>query len=385
MKSTLKTISNPRYFAPLFVFASLNIITGTWVLYIPFIKEKLSLNDAEIGIALFSFAIGALITIPFSPKIIQYFGTGKATGIGIMLFVLFYLFPILSDSHNQLCFSLFTIGLFSSVTNIAMNALVAEIEKKDSINFMSTAHGFFSLGGVIGAGIGSFLAPLFTKPLYHFSLIITLLIIINIFLFRNYYTITSFTQKKNKKVSLKKLNTLFLLAFVGIIISGNEGSIEHWSSLFLKDEVHIKEEKLMGFGFLFFSFFMMIGRFFGDTISNKIGSIKIIFYGFTIAIIGHFLVLTAQFTITIMGFSLLGIGLSVIYPEIIRLASKTKTHNATTAISFVSGIGFLGFLSAPVLMGYISEISNLSTSFKTLTATCFIALLIIFKLKKRVL
>ncbi len=383
MKFVFKIICNPRYFAPLFVFSSLNIITGTWILYIPFIKEKLFLNDAEIGIALFSFAIGALTTIPFSPKIIQYFGTGKITGAGIILFVFFYLFPILSNSHNQLCFSLFIVGLFSSITNIAMNTLVAEIEKKDSINFMSTAHGFFSLGGVIGAGIGSFLMPLFTKPLYHFSIIIFLLIISNLLLLKKYYTITSFTQKKNKKISFKNLELLFPLALIGIIISGNEGSIEHWSSLFLKDEVHIKTEKLMGFGFLFFSFFMMLGRFFGDIISNKIGSIKIILYGFTIAIIGYSLVLIKQFTITIIGFSLLGIGLSVIYPEIIRFASKAKKHDATTAISFVSGIGFLGFLNAPVVIGYISKLSNLSTSFKVLAATCFIGILIIFKLKKR--
>jgi fucose permease len=60
-------------------------------------------------------------------------------------------------------------GIFVGSTDIAMNALVSNMEKKDSQNFMSAAHGFFSLGGAIGATLGSFLLAIFTKPAYHGS------------------------------------------------------------------------------------------------------------------------------------------------------------------------------------------------------------------------
>lgn len=382
MNFLLKTISKPKYFAPLFVFASMNILAGTWVLYIPYVKDKLRLDDGEVGIALFSFAIGALVSIPFAPKAINKFGTGKITGIGILLFTVFYILPIAATSYFQLCLFLFTVGTFSSITNIAMNSLVAEIEQKDKINFMSLAHGFFSFGGVIGAGLGGILMKYIENPLHHFSIIVILVSCINLLFLKQYFFIETYVKEEKTKFSFSKFKSLFLLALVGIIISGNEGAIENWSSLYLKDIVLIKNNDLIGLAFLFFSFFMMFGRFFGDQISAKIGSYKIIFCGFLVALVGHALVLTTIFSIVIIGFSLLGIGLSVIFPEIIRLASKSKNHSAPTAISFVSGIGFLGFLSAPVLMGYISKISNLSYSFAMLTVACLLGLLIIFKLKK---
>lgn len=381
MKAVLKIVSNPRYFAPLFVFASINILMGTWILYIPYVKNKLILNDAEIGLALFSFAIGALISIPFAPKIINRFGTGKITGIGILLFTVFYIFPILSTTYYQLCFALFIVGVFSSITNIAMNSLVAEIEREDQVNFMSTAHGFFSLGGVIGAGLGGIFLTFIEEPFIHFLIIIIFVSLVNLLFVRHYYSIKSFIKKEKEQFSFSKFKPLLLLAFIGIIISGNEGAIEHWSSLFLKDRVHANDNTI-GLGFLFFSFFMMLGRFFGDRISASIGSFKVLLYGFLIAFVGHLFVLTAQFIISIIGFSLLGIGFSVIFPELIRLASKSKTYTAPVAISFVSGIGFLGFLSAPVFMGYISKISNLSYSFGVLTASCCIAILLVFRLRK---
>ncbi|CAM1343815.1 MFS transporter [Tenacibaculum amylolyticum] len=381
MKTVLKIVSNPRYFAPLFVFASINILMGTWILYIPYVKDKLNLNDAEIGIALFSFAIGALISIPFAPKIINRFGTGKITGIGILLFTVFYIFPILSTSYYQLCLALFIVGIFSSITNIAMNSLVAEIEREDQVNFMSTAHGFFSLGGVIGAGLGGILLTFIEQPYIHFLIIILLVSSVNLFCIRQYYAIKTYIKKEKEQFSFSKFKPLLLLALIGIIISGNEGAIEHWSSLFLKDRVHANDNAI-GLGFLFFSFFMMLGRFFGDRISANIGSFKVLLYGFLIAIVGHLLVLTAQFIITIVGFSFLGIGFSVIFPELIRLASRSKTYTPPVAISFVSGIGFLGFVSAPVFMGYISKISNLSYSFGVLTISCIVAILFVFRLRK---
>ena len=37
-----------------------------------------------------------------------------------------------------------------------MNTLVTEIEKEDKVHIMSVNHGFFSIGGFLGAGIGGF-------------------------------------------------------------------------------------------------------------------------------------------------------------------------------------------------------------------------------------
>ncbi|MEZ7876399.1 MAG: MFS transporter [Polaribacter sp.] len=385
MHSLKIILSKFKYFSVAWIFASLNFIIGTWVLYIPHVKEKLQLNDSEIGIALFCFALGILLFLPLVPFITKKVGLGRYSLIGVVLFATSFIFPLLAPTYILLCVSLFVAGIFVGSTDIAMNALVSNIEKKDSQNFMSAAHGFFSLGGAIGATLGSFLLAVFTKPAYHMLFIVLFVIITNSILAKNYYKIVEESVSKEKKeYDFNALKPLFIIAFIAFVIMSSEGAIEHWSGLYLKEVVGVVEENRIGFGFIFFSIMMTFGRFFADRISEKIGSLKIIFYGCIIASIGYACILISVFEITLVGFGIVGLGLSVIIPELFRVAGKTTGVKASIGISFVSGIGFIGFLLGPVLLGYISHTFSLKLSFLfllSLTVIVFLALLMKFKQK----
>jgi MFS family permease len=87
--------------------------------------------------------------------------------------------------------------------------------------------------------------------------------------------------------------------------------------------------------------------------------------------------------IALIGFGLVGIGLSVVIPELFRLAGTVKGLDATVGISFVSGIGFLGFLVGPVLLGFLAELSSLRLSFLALLIFVIISFFTALSLKKR--
>ena len=380
MHSLRIILSKLRYFSVAWIFASLNFIIGTWVLYIPHVKEKLQLNDSQIGVTLFCFALGILLFLPLVPFITKKIGLGRYCLVGIILFAVSFLFPLLAPTYNILCLSLFVAGIFVGSTDVAMNALVSYLEKEDHQNFMSAAHGFFSLGGAIGATLGSFLIAFFSEPAYHMLFIVLFVILSNGVLGKNYYKIIEREISEEKKeYHFKTLKPLLIIAFIAFVIMSSEGAIEHWSSLYLKEVVGITEHHLVGYGFIFFSIMMTLGRFFADTISAKIGSLKIIYYGCVLASIGYVCILFSTFKIAILGFGIVGLGLSVIIPELFRIAGKTKGLKASVGISFVSGIGFIGFLLGPVLLGYISHTFNLKASFLfllSLTILVFLALLV---------
>lgn len=367
MSSLKLLLSNSYYFSVAWVFCSLNIMIGTWVLYIPHVKEKLSLNDSQIGFALFCLALGILVFLPLVPYITKKVGVGKYTIIGVILFVIAFIGPLLATNYIILCSSLFIVGIFSGTTDVAMNALVSQMEKQDNKNFMSSAHGFFSLGGAIGAILGTFLMVFFSNPLYHMMLIGCGVIIINISLSKHYINITESKISEEKgRFQLKSLSPLLIIAFLAFVIMSSEGAIEHWSTLYLLEVVEISQKNLAGLGFIFFSITMTIGRFFGDGISEKIGSIRIILLGCLVASIGYMCVLLNILIVTVIGFGLVGLGLSVIIPELFRIAGNTKGVSASKGISFVSGIGFIGFLLGPVVLGIISDAYSLKMSFLTL-------------------
>ena len=112
-----------------------------------------------------------------------------------------------------------------------MNALVSEIEQEDDVHFMSASHGFFSLGGVLGAGIGSLLIIYFAFPYVHMSLAMVIVIVSNLILAGSYFKLKGSPMEKGKKVSKKidimVFRSLFGLALIALIIYGSEGAIEH--------------------------------------------------------------------------------------------------------------------------------------------------------------
>lgn len=382
MNSLRLILTNLKYFAPVWVFASLNMVTGTWVLYLPYIKTKFALNDGQVGLALFCLALGILVVIPLVPIITKRIGVGKSTFLGILLYAILFNIPLVVTSFTLLCVSLFIAGIFSGFTDVAMNALVATIENRDNTNFMSAAHGFFSLGGFLGAGIGSILIGTIATPYLHMFIIFGFVAVTNLLLAKHYSNIKDApVSTKEKSGGLKKLRPLVVLALVAFIIMCNEGAVEHWSNLFLFDIVKVSES-IAGLGFIAFSLCMTLGRFLGDGVSQRFGPIKVIIFGCAIAFVSYLLVITSNLYISVLGFGILGLGLSVIIPELFRLAGRTKNIPTSVSISFVSGIGFIGFLIGPVIIGFISNATNLLISYVFLAILVITALaLTYFKLK----
>ena len=384
MNSLLLILSRKRYFAPVWVFASINIMAGTWVLYIPRVKEKFGIDDGEVGIALFCFAVGGLLAVTFSSKIIDTIGVGRATLYGIIVFSFLFLIPIVAPTFILLCVSLCLAGISSAFTDIAMNALVTELEKEDSVHFMSAAHAFFSLGGVLGAGIGSLLIGYITLPFTHILGVAIVLVVTNMLLANSFVGIKGEPAKKEEGgFSFSILKPLLALTIISFIVMGSEGSLEQWSKLYLEDIVRVPSEWLAGFGFVIFSAAMTLGRLFGDGVSARIGSFRSIIYGLLIAIAGYISILSKDQWVSLVGFGLVGIGFSVIVPELFRLAGKAKGVTSSQGISVVAGMGFVGFMAGPAIMGFLAKSYTLWTSYLALGIASGLALLVSFFLSMR--
>lgn len=382
MKSLQLIFSNPRYFAPAWVFTTLNIWFGTWAIYIPTVKEKLDIDKADLGIALFCLSLGVFAIFPLAPKIINRLGVGKATWVGVLLGSITAIFPLLAPNYFSLAVTLFLFGAANGLTDIAMNTLVTEIEKEDKQNFMSAAHGFFSLGGVV-VGLGSFLIPIIGNPALHMGITVGIAFLINLFFFRHYINIKAAPQE-TEAFNLKLFKPLLLLGLISFVAFGSEGAIVDWSGLYLK-EITLAPEALIGSGFLAFSIAMTLGRFLGDGISARIGSIKIVVLGATVALLGYFLVLSEHTLLAIVGFALNGLGFSVIVPELFRIGGNVKGVESAQGVSFIAGSGYSGFLLGPVILGFVAESASLTHSFYVLLG-CILMVLgtSLFLQKKRV-
>lgn len=380
MKSLRLILTNANYFGPSWVFASLNILFGTWAIYIPQVKESLAIDKSELGFAIFFLSLGVFTVFPFASAIVNKLGVGKATFYGVLLSCAAAMLPLLAPNYYALMGALFIFGASNGFTDISMNTLVTEVEKKDKVKFMSASHGFFSLGGVL-AGVGSFLIGPLANPVLHMGLAVALVLVVNLMFYKKYFNVTA-ALEANEGFSLKLFKPLMLLGLISFIAMGSEGAIVDWSGLYLK-EVSIAPEALWGAGFLGFQITMTLGRFMGDAVSERLGSVKIISVGTVLALVGYGLVLTENTYLAIAGFALGGLGFSVMIPEVFRIGGNVKGVDSSQGIAFIAGTGYAGFLCAPPILGFLAETSSLKTSFIALFVCAIFILAITFMLKKK--
>ncbi|HJV77164.1 MAG TPA: MFS transporter [Paludibacter sp.] len=356
---------NSKYFASAFLYSCFSLIFSTWVTYIPQIAEKLGITEGRIGKAIFFSALGAFFMIRICRHIVDRVGVGRYTFFALIVYCVFFYGPFLAYSYDTLCLSLFFFGMASSSFAISLNSLTATIEKQDEIYIMSRSHGFWSIGGMIGAATGSFIAVLLHNPILHITILVTIILLIQTKLKSHYY-FRKGEQLIKERLKPKNMKPLYVIAVVGLVMMVSEGAIADWGALYLK-KIILLNLKYIGFGYAAFSSAMMIGRFTGDSLSKKLGSWQLITYSSSIGILGFLLILTLNPIISVLGFFIVGLGFSVVVPEVYRLASNIEGVKTADGVSFIAATSNIGFLVGPVLLGFIAELNSLHLSFIVLT------------------
>lgn len=344
------------------LFAHLNIAFSTWILNIPYISEKLHISEGDIGLALFFLSLGAVTVLRPSSKIIQRFGEGRVAYFSSSVLGVFVALAVLAPTFYGLCCALFWAGMSAALLDISMNAMVATVEKQKDVRIMSTSHGFFSLGGMIGAGMGTLMLASGLGP-EGYAITLALVLPLVQLVFRPYYFSLAYGEPSREEQDNFKANwALILLAAMGFMIMVGEGAVADWSALYMQKVVQA-DPLYWAWGFAGFSAAMAMGRFYGDGLSARTGSWPMIRGGAVLGALGLINVLFAQEWLSIFGFTLIGFGFSVIVPELYRIASRIPGLSPSQGLSFMAATGYVGFLIGPVFLGFVGELWGLQGSF----------------------
>jgi MFS family permease len=158
----------------------------------------------------------------------------------------------------------------------------------------------------------------------------------------------------------KSLMNLGLIAFCSLIC---EGAMFDWSVVYFK-KVVMADAAWIGAGYTAFMGTMALGRFIADWFAGKFGIQKTLQLSGLLTASGLLIavVFPGLFT-AIIGFLLVGAGVSSVVPLVYSAAGKANAANPGVALAAVSTIGFLGFLIGPPLIGFIAGLSSLKVSF----------------------
>ena len=277
-----------------------------------------------------------------------------------LLLVLLPLMATLS-SPVTLAIVLMLFGAAIGTLDVAMNIQAVEVEKASGRTMMSGFHGFYSVGGIVGAGLVSALLWLGLSPLQ--SVLFVLLLLALLLLGSQRWLLTERMHQSDTPLFVLPRGWVLFLGLLCFILFLTEGAVLDWSALLLTQERGLPAAQA-GLGYAVFSVAMSIGRLTGDRIVNRFSNRAVLTGGCLCAALGVLLLIGVDSAaIALCSFLLIGFGAANTVPILFSAAGRQTVMPVNLAISAMTTIGYAGILAGPALIGFVAHGFSLVTAF----------------------
>lgn len=341
------------------VFAMQGLLFGTWSSMIPFIKQKFQLDEAQLGLLLLALPAGITVMNPISVGVLHRLGTVRATLVARTLGALFFVIPFLMPNVWSVAAALMLLGTTFSTTNVSMNTAATSLENYEGIRIMATCHALWSSGAMFGSAIGATSIGMGVHPVTHVMLIGLVLLLSTLVIYQAFQQVPSevTVSKSNSPRPKFKMPSAALWGLIAISLCTNltEGTMADWSAVYMREIVEAPAT-LWGWGFAAYALFMALTRFMGDAILKNYGGGLILRVGGAVAACGLLLaVLFPYVPTTLLGFAMVGIGVSLGAPILYSAAAKVPGMAPGAGLATMNTFAMIGFLGGPAVIGFIAK------------------------------
>jgi predicted MFS family arabinose efflux permease len=355
------------------VFAGNGGLFATWASRIPAVRDRLDADPRGLGFALLFTAVGSLIAMPLSSRFIAWIGERRVIAVCVVACCLAY--PALGVAPNLVVLGaiLLVVGAGTGVWDVAMNVAANAVEEQAGRTLMPGFHAWWSLGTIVGAGIGALAARADLAPAATFgiaSLVVASAATVMIRYLPNAHesTSTSTTTAEGEhhvpaKVAVPVIRDLRLIG-LGIMCfcaAWAEGAANDWLALMLHDDRDASAAAAAA-GFAVFATAMTLGRVAGNKVVNTWGRVPVLRVGAVVAAVGVVTLLTVPYlAVSYAGALLWGLGIAIAFPLAMSAAGETPGRGPA-AIAMVATIAYTGFLVGPPLIGTIAQSTGLDSA-----------------------
>ncbi len=350
-------------------------VMGSWVPKIPEFKDRLGVSEGVLGLLVLAFGIGSLLLMPVAGALSAKLGSRQVTLVsGVFLTPMLLVMTFVPNLWTGFL-GMVALGAFLGAMDVAMNANAIEVEKSMRRAIMSSCHAFWSLGGVLGAGVGGI--TMGSLGITAHAVIVT---IIAALMLAIAWPITlrdaPHPETKKEKLSLPKTLLPWLVGIMALFSMVPEGAVLDWSALYLRNELGASVA-FSGFAFAAFSATMCIMRFAGDLVRDRLGAVRTLRVSAAFALVG---MLTAGFAgtawLAILGFAVAGIGIANMVPIAFSAAGNMPGLQPGIGLSVVTFMGYSGILVAPSVIGFVAEHIGFGVVYASLPVLFIVVLLL---------
>ncbi len=371
------------------VFGVNGALFASWVSRIPQVRATVGASEGELGLVLLCLVLGAFAGMPLAARAAARAGSRRASALAAWSMCAAVALPGLADGLVPLGLALLALGATNGATDVAMNAQAVTVEAVARQPWMPSFHAAWSLGGLVGAGLGGVAAEAGVPVAVHLPLagVVGALVVARAagvllpdpsaagvlpvdpraagVLGDPTPAVGLRGGPRRRGVRLDR--PLLALGAVAFGAAVGEGAVADWSATYLADDLRARPGAAAA-GFALFSGCMALGRLAGSRAVAALGRERVVRGGAALAAAGLACALSASSVpAALAGFALVGAGLSCAFPVALSAAGA---RGGGASIATVSAIGYIGFLGGPPVIGAIAERSSIGAALWLVVALC---------------
>lgn len=367
------------------VFALCGLGMASWMARTPAVKEALDASTADMGILILGLATGSILGLLSSSHLIALAGTRRimawCLGLGPLGLVLAGFGVTLGPAGFVVVMvGLGTFGFGLAVADVAMNLSGAINERLLGRTVMPIYHAFFSLGTMLGAGVGA-LTEFLLVPIEIQAIVIAAIIMIaGIVSVRSTQPETVADDPADEahdtpstwrsRLSIWRDPRTLMIGLIVLGMALAEGSANDWLALAMV-EGHEVDRPTGALVFGVFVTAMTAGRLVGVSLLDRFGRVPVLRVSALLAAIGLLIFIFSPLVwLAVVGVVMWGLGSALGFPTGMSAAADDP-RTAAARVSAVATIGYVAFLAGPLVIGFLGE------QFGLLHALLFVLVLIV--------
>ncbi|WP_299167533.1 MFS transporter [uncultured Arthrobacter sp.] len=344
----------------------------------PEIKRDLALSNAEYGLAIASFPLGALIAGLAAAALIRRYRSSRVAVVGTLFVAGGVFLAGASPTWITLAAALFFAGAMDAITDVAQNSHGLRVQRLYGRSILNSFHAVWSIGAVSGGLLGGLAVALDVPRGIHLAVTGALFFVVVLISYRfllpgaepaergvpvtvqaddpRTHGLNGGGPRARRTSPYPTLAALVVIAVGGTLV---EDAGSTWAAVYLSGQLDASVS-IAALGFVAMVGAQFVGRLLGDGLVDRFGQRAVARAGGVIVFLGMGAALAFPSVAgTIIGFGLAGFGVATLVPAAMHGADELHGLRPGTGLTVISWLMRVGFLVSPPVVGLIADTFSL--------------------------